>query len=566
MALANCRYNTFHIIRKYFKTNNNKPTKNMKSKFMFSLMMSCGLFAAAQGYQDGVDNFNAGRLDVAKAILNNTINDASTNKAESYYYLGEIDLREGNTAAAQANFQKGTAASPTYPYNYVGMGEISLRAGLKADAEKCFKEATSFDKKNTAVLAAVARAYYNVDPVKYAKEIEKNINKALKDSKNTEAAVYVLQGDMTAAENPGDAAGLYEMAITQDAFKNEVNREAYVKYANTYFHVNPRFAIQKLEEFNEKAPNSALAQRELAEKYYDNNQFGSACIQYGKYMQNPNHFQSDEQRYAGLLYSAGEYDKSLEIANRVLAQDPSNFYMHRVIMLDKVALNDYAGAEAAGQELFRNPNAQLIANDYILFGKALSEQGKIDDAVVYYEKAIELNPDKPEILTDLSAVYEKAGDSEKAVETMKRYLDAGNGKTNDLYNMARRYRGLALKKEAGSQERVDAANEGVKYINMAIEKVPDNGALWRTKGELLLTRNDNKIDQEIADTYLKMLSIYDQDATNKEKYASTYRAAYFILGNFYVDTDKPTAKEYYIKYLEVTPEGDEAVQNMIDNL
>lgn len=530
------------------------------------MMLSCGLFAAAQGYQDGVDNYNAGRLDVAKAILDNTINDASTDKAESYYYLGLIDLHEGKTQEARSNFDKGISANSTYPYNYVGIGEILLATGDKAGAEKYFKDAQSFDKKNTAVLVAVARAYYNVDAVKYAKEVEKYIAKALKDSKNSEPAVYVLQGDMKAADDPGEAAGLYEMAITQDGLKNRVNREAYVKYANTYFKVNPKFAIQKLEEFNQKAPNSALAQRELAEKYYDNNQYGSACIQYGKYMENPNHFQKDEQRYAGLLYSAGEYDKSLALANKVLAADPNNFFMDRVIILNKIALNDFAGAEEAGSRLFNNPEAKLIANDYVLYGKALSEQGKVDNAVTIYEKAIELNPDKPELLTDLSSVYEKAGMNDEAVATMKRYLDAGNGKTNDLYNMARRYRGLAMAKEPGSQERIDAANEGVKYIDMAIEKVPDNGALWRTRGELLLTRNDNKIDQEIADVYLKMLSIYDADPTNKEKYASTYRAAYFILGNFYVDSDKPLAKEYYMKYMELTPEGDESVQHMIDSL
>ena len=45
-------------------------------------------------------------------------------------------------------------------------------------------------------MAAIARAYFNVDPTLYAKEIEKNIANAMKVSKNKEAQVYVLQGDM----------------------------------------------------------------------------------------------------------------------------------------------------------------------------------------------------------------------------------------------------------------------------------------------------------------------------------------------------------------------------------
>lgn len=257
----------------------------MKFKFLFSLVLGAAAFTASAqqgGYQDGVDNFNAGRLDVAKIILTNTLNEPQTDKAVSYYYLGSIALNEKNTAEAKKNYEAGVAADPKNGYNYIGLGEILLAAGDKSAAEKEFKAGIETNKKNPALLVAVARAYYNVDPVKYAKEINKNIEKALKDSKNTEASVYVLQGDMKAKEDPGEAAGLYEMAIMQDDEKGNVNREAYVKYANTYFKVNPQYAIEKLVEFNEKAPTSALAQRELAEKYYDNEQFGRACIQYGK--------------------------------------------------------------------------------------------------------------------------------------------------------------------------------------------------------------------------------------------------------------------------------------------
>ncbi|MDE6264388.1 MAG: hypothetical protein K2M11_04500, partial [Paramuribaculum sp.] len=288
----------------------------MKVKFVLSLMLAGALSASAQGYQDGVDNFNAGRIDVAKTILNNTINDASTDKAVAFNYLGNIEFLEGNVPQAKVNYEKGIAANAQNPYNYVGLGKVELLNGNKAAAEDFFKQALAINKKDTKVLAAVARALYEVDPVANAKDIQKNIDKAMKDSKNTESAVFLLQGDMKAKEDPGEAAALFEMAIEADKAKNIVNREAYVKYANTYFKVAPSFAIDRLKELNEREPNSALAQRELAEKYYDNEQFGSACIQYGKYMENPNHFQSDEQRYAGLLSSAKEYDKSLEIAKR----------------------------------------------------------------------------------------------------------------------------------------------------------------------------------------------------------------------------------------------------------
>ncbi|MDE5838672.1 MAG: tetratricopeptide repeat protein, partial [Paramuribaculum sp.] len=505
----------------------------MKVKFVLSLMLAGALSASAQGFQDGVDNFNAGRIDVAKIILNNTINDASTDKAVAYNYLGNINYLEGNIPQARVDYEKGLQADGENPYNYIGLGKIALMNGNKAEAENYFKQAQGINKKNTAVVAAVARAYYEVDPVAYAKEIEKNINKALKDSKLTESSVYLLQGDMKAKEDPGEAAGLYEMAIEADKAKNIVNREAYVKYANTYFKVAPSFAIDKLKELNQLDPNSALAQRELAEKYYDNEQFGSACIQYGKYMENPNHFQSDEQRYAGLLFSAKEYDKSMEIANRVLAKDPNNYFMFRIIMMDKNELKDYPAVEEMGNKLFNHPEVQLIPNDYILYANALSNQGKTAEAVAVYEKAVEVNPNKPELLVDLSDAYGKNGQNEEAVNTMKRYLDGGNGKVNDYVQMARRYDGLARSLEVGSPERIAAAEEGAKYINIAIEKAPNTPIVYAIKSQVLLGGTGNKPNEEIAKTYETMLELLNADASNREKSKGLYIAADYMLGIYY---------------------------------
>ncbi len=537
----------------------------MKVKFVLSLMVAGALSASAQGFQDGVDNFNAGRIDVAKTILNNTINDASTDKAIAYNYLGNIEFLEGNVAQAKVNYEKGVAASAQNPYNYVGLGKIELLNGNKAAAEDFFKQAKEINKKDTKVLAAVARAYYEVDPVANAKDIQKNIDKAMKDSKNTESAVFLLQGDMKAKEDPGEAAALFEMAIEADKAKNIVNREAYVKYANTYFKVAPSFAIDKLKELNEREPNSALAQRELAEKYYDNEQFGSACIQYGKYMENPNHFQSDEQRYAGLLFSAKEYDKSMEIANRVLAKDPNNYFMFRILMMDKNELKDYPAVEEMGKKLFSHPEVKLIPNDYILYANALSNQGKTAEAVAVYEKAVELNPNRPELLIDLSDAYGKNGQNEEAVNTMKRYLDGGNGKVNDYVQMARRYDGLARSLEVGSPERIAAAEEGAKYINVAIEKAPTTPIVYAIKSQVLLGGTGNKPNAEIAQTYEKMLELLNADPTNREKSASLYKAADYMLGIYYTDIDKEKAKTYLDDYLTLDPE-DERIKILRESL
>lgn len=522
----------------------------------------------AQGYQDGVDNFNAGRQDVAKTILNNTLGDPSTDKAVSNFYLGQIAFNEKDLAAAEKHFNQGLQANATYAPNLVGLGEIALARGDKKAAETFFKDAQKINKKDAALTAEIARAYWNVDPANYSEEIEKYINKALKDSKNKEAAVYVLQGDMAAANDPGTAASLYEMAITMDGDKGKVNREAYVKYAQTYFRVNPSFAINRLKELNEKEPNSALAQRELAEKYYDNNQFGNAYLSYKKYIENPNHFQADEQRLAGLAFSAGENRESINLAEQVLAKDPQNPYMYRVLLLNYDALKDTAKAENTGRKLFETAKTdQLIPNDYVLYSNALANAGKFPEAIALYQKAIELNPENVDLLKHLSEVYDKAGQGDLAVETMKKYLATGNGTLTDYYKMAAIYNNQArtnIKKatEAVADQALhdqyvaaadSAATEGLVYIDKAIADAAPNPSLYRMRGNLLLAKNNMKITEDVAVNYQTMLDVLNQNPDNKTKRAADYRQPMLILGNYYTDIDPAQARRIYEELLTIIP-------------
>lgn len=533
----------------------------MKFKFVFALMLGAGAFnAMAQGgYQDGVDYYNADRFEQAKIILNNTLSQPNTDQGIAYFYLGSIDMREGKPADAKAKFEKGVSAKPGSGYNYIGLGEIALLGGDKKAAENYFKQAVNCDKKDPKLLSAVARAYFNVDPVTYKKEIDEYIKKALKLSKNLDSDVYVLQGDMAAKEDRiGDAASLYEQAITYDDDKGIVNPEAYVKYANVYIKTNPTFAIDKLKELNQKLPTSALAQRELAEKYYDNNQFTLAAKQYGAYMSNPNHFQQDEQRYSGLLYFGQDYEKSLEVANKVLAQDPDNFYMYRMLMLNNAALKNYEAAAAAAEKLFNAPGATYTYTDYITYGDVLENLGQNDKALAMLEKAHETNPAKTDVLIKISAAYSGMKDYAKAAEVMQQYVDGGEASLQEIFLLSNRYKNLAISLPEESPERIAAANNGLKYVDEAIKDAATKAPLYRNRATLLMVRDGQTPTQELVDTYNLMIQEYDKDPANKTKYADAYKSAYNVLANFYLNNnDKATARSYYEKMLEVDPNNND---------
>ena len=87
----------------------------MKSslKLFFSLFLAAGSFTAfAASYTDGIEYFKAGQPDRAKILLERTLDDAGTNKAESYYYLGEIAFGNKDYTAAAEYYKKGLEADP----------------------------------------------------------------------------------------------------------------------------------------------------------------------------------------------------------------------------------------------------------------------------------------------------------------------------------------------------------------------------------------------------------------------------------------------------------------------
>lgn len=526
----------------------------MKFKLFAILLLGGALVSNAQGYKDGIEYFKVGKIDNAKELLDKNLNDPTTVKSEAYCYLGHIEAAKGNTAGAKEYYNKGVAADANNAFNYIALGALDLKAGNADAAEDQFKMAQKVDKKNAAVYAAIARAYYEADPVAYAKELGKNIEKARKTNKQ-DPTVYILEGDMKAAEKDyGGAAGQYELAFTFDP-KNE---EAYVKYANTYFHVNPQMATAKLEELLTKTPNSALAQRELAEKYYELDLGSQAAEQYGKYIQNPNHFKQDEIRYVQLLFFGGKYDQSFDLAKSIRAAMPAgdkdHFYMCRMQLYNKVALEQWAEAETFGAELFglNIPGTEYTSKDFVDYATALKNVGKTAESVAEYEKAVAYNPNNIDLIRDLVDVYEQNENYAKAAEYYQKIVDSPECKANDLYLMSTKYFNVAAttQDEALKASSLEGAR---KYAALANEKVPGN---YRIVQQQAKVENLAGNTAEAVKFYNATIAILDAKENAKVEYKDTYIGIYANLARIAFEADdKAGARDIYMKWLEVDPEN-----------
>lgn len=538
----------------------------MKLRFVFALLvLFCTTSLFAQGYKDGVEYYKVNQFEKAKILLNRNLNNADTDKALAYYYLGQVAMAEGNVAEAKACFDKGIAANPENGYNYVGLGAIALKNKDVKGAENFFKTAKSKAKKDAVLLVEIARAYVAADPVAYAKQIADNIKAAKKVNKR-HPAPFILEGDMLAAEKKwGDAAGYYEMAESFDPNCTE----AYVKYANTYFNVDPRVAISKLESLVAANPNSALAQRELAEKLYENDEWTRAAQVYGEYIKNPNSFKEDEERYAVLLYFGEKYQQSYDLAQKILSENPKAFLMKRIVFLNKAAMKQYEEAYALAGNFFgsTDPKNKYSSNDYTTYAEVLLNVGKKEEHYAALVKAYEINPEKTDILKDISSAYADDKEYVKSAEYYQKYVDVVDESTNDLFVLAGKYQ-TVVATTTDSIAKADAFEKGIKYIDIVLERVPDDYRIMQRKAriEMVYDGVTSFKGGRALDSYKALLALLDKDPENITNHADAYMEIYNYLGGYALQNgNKEEAKAWYLKFLELDPNNTD-LRNFIEKL
>ena len=415
---------------------------------------------------------------------------------------------------------------------------------------------------------AIAKAYYETGTPGY----EEYMKKSYKADKKF-PDYFMFEGDVLVNQQQyGDACGRYENAIYFDP--NCI--EAYVKYSHIYFDINPTLAIQKLEELQTIAPNSAIAQREMAEAYYKNSQYTKAAEAYEKYMQNPNHFQTDRPRLATLLFYGKRFDESLELAKDILSHDPQNFVIRRIVMYDNYELGNFEAAEQAAIEfLGMNPGDNVFtARDYMTYGDILSKQKKYGEAVAQYEKAYELDNTRTDILKVLSDTYERNKDYVKAIDTYEKYMNAdtvNNQRVMDYYLLGQ----ICYSAGQAAQDSVELMNmyllKADTMFQVVIERSPMDyrGYLWRSRAAAV---RDPELKEGLAKPlYEETLTVLDQDPSNKEKAATkrVYIEAYKYLGYYnYLQTTNPAkkneaiaaTKDYWNKMLELDPDNTEILE------
>ena len=84
--------------------------------------------------------------------------------------------------------------------------------------------------------------------------------------------------------------------------------------------------------------------------------------------------------------------------------------------------------QALQDGLEKDPRSDLL-NYYL--GKAYERKDRTEDAIEYYEQAIETNPEFEDALVCLATLYERTGMRRKSVEIWQRVLSASDASSGD---------------------------------------------------------------------------------------------------------------------------------------
>ncbi|MDE7346086.1 MAG: tetratricopeptide repeat protein, partial [Muribaculaceae bacterium] len=384
--------------------------------------------------------------------------------------------------------------------------------------------------------------------------------------------IYIFEGDQEKdKKNWGGAAGKYEMAKSY----NPNATEAYVKYANLYTQVNPQYAVTMLKELLSVNPTSALGQRELANAYYNKKDFADAAREYGVYVQNPNHFKQDEDRYALLLFSSNEFQKGYDYASKLLAENPGNFTARRFQFMN--AANIPAMKEQLvpmAEELLAAHNANPTANkfapiDFTLIAEEFTNAKRTDEALNVLNEAIKEMPENASFNKQLAMTYLEANNFSGASDAYEGYLaKLEKPDFNDFSQQATFsfYAGVENKQDNPAKAE-DYFKKAYDYATKMEAALPGNYKPYKIYGDIAMQRATS--DAEVKTAAFPM---YSEAATLLEKsedpsrYARDAKNIYNYLGNYYLDQkDVAKAKENFNKYLQYDPEND-AYRKFVEGL
>jgi tetratricopeptide (TPR) repeat protein len=548
----------------------------------FKIFSVAFLVSAAFGYAQDITQarkaIDAEQYDKAKTMLKSILQ-TSPIDGKANFLLGNIYLIQTVTDSAKIVFQRGLAGTDGAKLNYVGLGTIDLDNGNTVAAEANFALALKdAKKKDVEGLTAIGRAYtYSAKP-NYKKAIEV-LNKGKAINPN-DALVQLALGDAFYGDkNQNEAYAAYRNAFQFDPtlLRAKVQLGVLLKGAKSYDE-----AIKSFNEVIAINPNYGPVYRELAETYYkwgrnkpskSKEYMQTAIGFYEKYLSLTDYSLHSRMRHADFLVLVKDY-KALEAeANKMIEMDKVNPRIFRYLGYSAYENGNADLAIKSLESFIANPNNKVIAKDYLYLGtakikKGLSADGLSIDPNLYnsaiedIRKAIQMEPLAVE---DLNEIGVKMFNQKLYKEAAPIFELGTVSSENKNYIEDNIYYGLSIfyanNKKDVTPDLIALQKADTAFGNVIIASPNYQDAyLYRARTNSLMGNDPMTIkyyEEFVAKATEKGPEELAKPTTTKKIIES-----YNTIAASYANTDVVKAKEYFAKTLALDPTNNYATESL----
>lgn len=457
-------------------------------------------------------------------------------KTSKYVLVGALLL----SLAAPVSAQDASYQDMLTPINSALKDAASSTSKTTLDLIKKYEKTF---KKDPKALVALGNTMLNNKKFDEAADLA---NKAIARDKSYGDA-YVLLGDIAALKDDGgNAAMWFQQAMTMDP----KNPAGYMSYASVYRKVDPEGAAAALEKLHQVRPDYPI-HAEAAHTYYAGNKYDKALENYDKVGKE----KLDEYKlieYAVSAYMENKKDQSLDLAKYGISKFPKDATFLKIALWNTDDLQKYDEAVNYAQTIMATDSIDKTQRDFIYYGQALTGLKRFDEAVVQYNKALQLKPDDPKPLQYISDAYNAKGDQDKALEYSEKYMSANpDAAPSDYAKLATVYLDMAVKKEGTAKDSTYNKAFGI------YEKIGRKFPSIESWADLQAGFQASKAgyDDKAANYFKKVISLLE-NKENRDKDETNYlKSAYSNLGYYYWGTknDLDTAKPYYEKLIKLDP-------------
>lgn len=548
------------------------------------ILMGSSVFA--QSLTDAKKAIDAEQFQKAKSMLKNlTVTEPS--KADNYFYLGWVYIKQDYPDSAKTQFQKGLNVDPKSALNYVGLGVVAHLDKDAAGTASNFSQATALAGKDTKPYVYMGKGYLlpvggaaNPSPADAHAALD-ILNKgiaatAVKDRKHkdeppssTDPEIYMTLGEADRI-----------LLISNDAYTNFSTAQTldprspatYValgvlwKYADNFEDAEKQF-----QQALSIDPNYGPAYREWAETDYRwaqsvpaqaDAKIKEAVQQYQKYLSLTDTSPESEMRYADFLINAGDYKTLQQVATELSKSAGSNLRAYRYIMYAAVENKDFPAAVAAGNTWISKADPKrVIPLDYIYLGRA--QLGMNDSTgVATLQKALSLDSTRTAVYGEIANFYYAQKKWAQAGDAFAMFIAKGGRKVtlNDYFREAYSYYRSVVNMPKPDTVILNKADSALSYVQHKMTNPP--AVIIITRAEVNdakdMDRNNIKgLAKPYYEQFLAMMTdptqFTDDDKRNYVE-ACDYLGAYY----FYKEKDIAKATDYYTKAHTVDPNDKQA--------